>query len=227
MRILRILIVVWIYLLISAMSYGAIELGEVVDKLYADLDGDLRQEVIILRRAKLPLKGERVEIWRSEQEQDPAFASDWKEVVEPKVLRMSAKGELSLETVGNRVLVKYIWREFGEGTGAGHEHEQLIYYGYVDKEFRKVFEYNLKDVRWNKHDDKIPGSRKETKASVTFEDLDGDGEPEICISTIEKVQKSTRDNQEVPQVEEVKTERKLHYYKWKKSRGFILMQEKR
>jgi len=133
MRILRILIVVWIYLLISAMSYGAIELGEVVDKLYADLDGDLRQEVIILRRAKLPLKGERVEIWRSEQEQDPAFASDWKEVVEPKVLRMSAKGELSLETVGNRVLVKYIWREFGEGTGAGHEHEQLIYYGYVDK----------------------------------------------------------------------------------------------
>jgi len=209
---------------LAATSYAGIEPGVITSKLNADLDADGQTDVLVIRRSKPPAICERVEIFRNQEEKRPAFTSEWKELVEG--LQMSAKGEVKLEKVGNRVVAKYIWRERGQGTGEGHESEHITYYGHVDGRFAPVFEYTAKNIDWSKGRFGNLPYLKEQVSTLRFEDVDGDGEEEICISIRERAEEPKKIGEEFSPLR-TNTVQRLLRYKWEESKGFVLTEEKK
>ncbi|MBU4449643.1 MAG: PliI family lysozyme inhibitor of I-type lysozyme, partial [Proteobacteria bacterium] len=172
----RISVFVYISFLVSMMivetCHAQIEPGMIMDKLKADLDGDDRPELIVLRRAVPPATFERVEIFTGNKNGDPAFTSQWQEVVETEVLPMFARGKIELQKAGELTLAKYSWRKYGEGRGGGYEYEHVIYYGYVGGKFGQVFDYVAEDSEWVREEGANQGSTTELDATIRFEDKD-------------------------------------------------------
>lgn len=226
MRRLLFILVVFFFFLYTAVatSFAAIEPGEVIKKLLADLDGDGGLEVIAIRQCTPPAGFERVEIFEDEETNKPAFASHWKELEDG--LLLSSKGDLKLERVGSRVLAKYIWRRRGMGTGGGHESERITYYGYVNGRFGPVLEYTAKNLDWSKGRFGNSPYSREKISTLCFEDIDGDKEPEIYISIREKTEEPEKIGEEFSPLR-TNTVQRLLRYTWKESKGFVLTEEKK
>lgn len=228
-RLLRFSVLIYISFLVSMMiieiCHAEVEPGRISRKLEADLDGDDHPELIVLRRAVPPVTFERVEIFTGNKNRDPAFTSQWQEVVETEVLPMFARGKIELQKVGELLLVKHSWRKYGEGRGGGYEYEHVTYYGYVGGKFGQVFDYVAKESEWTRENGENQGSKTELDATIRFEGKDRIPDIDLLVTEkMEKIELAASDKES--SVTNVKTVQKLRHYIWNESKGFILCGEK-
>ena len=99
----------------AVVGLGAIPPGAELGRLELDLDGDARNEVVILRASEPTSTFERIEIWREENAGTPTYVSPWKETADYALHQ--ARGFISRCRIGGRNFLCYDWMEIGLGTG--------------------------------------------------------------------------------------------------------------
>lgn len=229
LRLQKILVICSCILIVAAVVTGSpnqIEPGESVKELIVDLDADSKPEVVVIRRSKPPATFERVEIFQYGEHTKTSFVSEWREVAEPTEIRMSAKGDLSVEQIGRRIFVKYIWREKGEGSGGGHDSEDVTYYGQIEGRFGPALELRVKDSNWSTDKSTSKSLLRERLATISHRDVDGDGEEEVQVTINENEQEITDADKKSSSIQEKKTKCVVTTYKWNRYKGFTLITTK-
>jgi len=202
----------------AVITYAEIEPGEISKQLTADLKNNGVAELIAIRQCTPPAGFERVEIFENPKTNRPIFTSEWKEVEDG--LLLSSSGDIEIEKLGSRVLVKYIWRRQGMGTGGGHALTHITYYGYVEGRFRPVFEYTASESGWNKGRFGQTGYSDETLSTLSFKETNG-----VANIFVQVNQTKIREKDKNISLATTNVTQKTLHYKWNNSRGFVPAEE--